>query len=400
MTLSSAIVKPLVSAAALLSTAQGLALEHLKLGTYGLKAGLVAPDEIAKAPVPTAAEAFSRETIKSLQAFIKKSPDGIASIAIMGDSTMMDFADELTHVTGTMFNTSSLDGPFRVHLSNDRPKSIWTGKGRNFVRPFETWNDTDFLTGPKSSVQSRTAIMRAQAATGVLYGKNCTWGGGIYTSVWADGPLKGLILYQWGFIPEYLDSCWGPCYKEAMQAMQPTAVFWNVGVHLLSKTMDAETCERRYSPSKPFCGDYGQLVKTATMDFLAVVPTVIFKTTNYICDEFERSAKVRQTFVEWQDVDKVEALEKQCAKDCPSFAGLKCRDWLMDSQTSERLHRESMSEIRKLQRKHNNLHVIDAFETTRRCCEKGCDSTKDGVHYHRLDPFLVNMTSAILANAK
>jgi len=251
----------------------------------------------------------------------------------------------------------------------------------------------------------KLTVLHAEASTKMLHAGNCNSGGGLETYGFRDGPFKNLIVHHWGFLPEYAEFCWLPCMKLAIKALKPTAVVWNVGFHLLNHDFNKVVCKQRHNPAAPGCGDHKQMVKMATQDMLEVgVKQVVWKHTNWVCEERQKSGfpKTAESLDKWHDEAALPSLEKQCAKDCPDYAGMKCYDWFFDAHTSTRMYKESEDALRELREEWGSDRVLDldAYNPTRRCCERGCeDETDDGEHYAGLDgSFVVRLASMLGRN--
>jgi len=329
---------------------------------------------------------------KDIESFVAQAPEGFATLVVMGDSTMSSlvsgFMDVILSVTE--------DKGENIYVSNDRLKKIRYGGG---VEPGEDWA----LEGLTEEMDKIT-VARAQASTKALHAKGCKSGGGIETHVFRSGPFKGLVLHNWGFLPEYTDFCWDDCMTDAMAALKPTAVLWNNGFHLLNHDFTASVCNQRHNPTKTNCGDYKQMVKMASQQMLASgIKQVIWKHTNYLCEERQVSGRFSMTedaLVKWNNVANHPQLEAECKQECPQYAaaGMLCYDWFFNAHTTERMYAESAEAVAELRAEvGEGLHVLDAFNLTRSCCDAGCeDKTDDGEHYPGLDAELATNMAAIL----
>lgn len=330
-------------------------------------------------------------TTANIQKLLEASPDGIASLVVMGDSTIAGLAGEFLDLP---------DGWWEVHLANDRPAKYHGTEGPVF--PGEQWS-ANTKGDDRRFVVAREAVKRAAAATEALHTQNCTWTGGLETFTLGP-PLRGFILHRWGFLPEYGATCWHKCFADAMRAIKPSAIMWNIGLHLLNHRFDKMTCDRRSNPSKPNCGDYQDMVRRGMYNMADATPTLVWRTTNYVCEPklVQRNPKLERDLVEWRDGANRPALEEQCHQDCPKFSDKECYNWLMNGRATELQYNQSLKAIdegRTLSRG-RSLRVLDAFKLTRDCCETGeCDATDDGEHYQGLDAQLANdLTSIMVEN--
>lgn len=332
------------------------------------------------------------DIMQNLQSFIAGS-GGSASLVLMGDSTVSGMVNDFVNFTDAIapgFKHGS--EVWNTYVSNDRPKSIHHGLG--WVHTGEEWVDPEAEGHPVA----KEHVKLAQAATKALHAKGCKWGGGLDTYVFG-GDLEGLVVHSWGFLPEYSEACWDSCFTDAMAALKPSAVMWNIGFHLLNHDFKKSTCEVRHNPTKLKCGDYKEMVTTGMTELASVVPQVVWRTTNWLCEAkvVESKPFLEHDLNKWKDPSSASWLEKQCQKDCPQYGSLSsCRDWLFDATTTERLYTESMDAIAQLPKK--GIHVLDAFKQTKDCCGAGCDAgTWDGEHYRGLDRDLVRGLAAILS---
>merc|ERR1719162_262705 len=81
---------------------------------------------------------------------------------------------------------------------------------------------------------------------------------------------------------------------------------------------------------------------------------------------------------------------------------MKCYDWFFDAHTSTRMYKESEDALRELREEWGSDRVLDldAYNPTRRCCERGCeDETDDGEHYAGLDASFVVSLAAMLGSS-
>lgn len=356
--------------------------------------------------VPQARPKWQQEQMyKDVQSFVQSTPGGNASIVLFGDSTMAGLARGLLNVSDEVVDSMEL-----VFVANGRPKrssyrffkwNIKVPSGKEFVTVNETVRRDPLIN---------RAIMNSQNAINMLWLRDCKSGGGLETYVLRSGPYKNLVVYHWPFIPEYTDFCWEECVTNAMKALQPTAVVWNVGFHLLNHDFSASVCKQRYNPTKKNCGNYQEMVSLATNSMLqSGIPNVVWKTTNWLCEKrqtvgFPSTAKGLE---KWHDEAKRPLLEQWCKRDCPQYAeaGLdSCYDWFFDARASHRMYNESMEALAQIKTKATSgIHVLDAFQKTKSCCEAGCEEeTQDGEHYDGLDndlaARLVGMLSGRLAD--
>jgi len=340
---------------------------------------------------------FNQEkTVADLQAFIK-AHGGSASIVLMGDSTVSGMVSDLLDIAPGVLSQTEM-----VHVTNDRPKGVKFHSKMPIVMPGDEW----FLPEALDDPMTKSVIERSQAAVKALHSKNCTWSGGVETFVTTSGDLKGMVVHHWGFIPEYGDSCWDSCYAEAVKALQPNAMMWNIGFHLLNHDFKQSTCTTRHNPSKRHCGDYGKMVTMAMTELSAVVPMLMWRTTNFLCEPLQVKAFpiVESAMVQWNDMSQRELLENNCHADCPEYKGLNCGDWVMSANTTQRMYWASMAVVEKLKDnlKHGNrVHVLDGFKATKNCCERGCEEeTADGEHYRGLDKDLIQDLAALLVHGE
>jgi len=350
------------------------------------------PEQISAQAMRGATQDQKKSIGRDIQKFIQSAPEGFATLVVVGDSTMSSlvsgFMDVIQSMTGDMGEN--------IYVSNDRAHMIRYGGG---VKPGEDW-----IKEGLNLTMDKVVAARGRASTKALHDKGCKSGGGIETHVFREGPFKNLVLHNWGFLPEYTDFCWDDCMTDSMAALKPTAVLWNNGFHLLNHDFNAGVCNQRHNPTKKNCGDYKQMVKLAMGDMLtAGVPHVIWKTTNYLCEERQVSGRfsmTEQALTKWHDVQQRPVLEESCKKDCPQYhaAGMKCYDWFFDAHTTERMYTESLQAVWELRDQHQGgVHVLDAFNVTKECCGGGCeDKTDDGEHYAGLDAELVTKLAAIL----
>lgn len=334
------------------------------------------------------------QTIREMQKFIERSPEGFGTLVLLGDSTMSGIVTEVMNVTREVELSLEL-----VYVSNDRNKPIMEWKGdynstnglnpnapRGGVHPGEDWYDETKM----DDNMVKLSIERARESTRKLHAKGCKSGGGIETYVFRRGDYKNLVIHHWGFLPEYAEMCWKPCMKEAVGALKAEAVVWNIGFHLLNHDFKKSICNRRHNPAKPGCGDYKSLVSTGTRQMLeAGVPTVIWKHTNWVCEkrQDEGFPQTTEALLKWKDLSQRSNLEKQCQVDCPQYKGMNCYDWHFNARTSQRMYFEATDALAEVREVYGNrVREIDTFKATKECCERGCeDETDDGEHYAGLD---------------
>lgn len=334
------------------------------------------------------------DTIRNFQKWITASPDGWSSLLAMGDSTMMGISVDMLNLTDEVLHAQNI-----VYAANDRGRPIQMG---TMLEDGQEWHDEKQLDDPMVAA----AVKRAQAATAALHSRKCTWGGGIQLYAYRESPLKGLVFMSWDFLPEYGEACWDACMGLAMQALKPSAVLWNIGFHLLNEDWDAEKCAKRQNPAKLNCGNYQKLVEHATTDFMKASPIVFWKTTNYLCEKkkIEWQPSLEETFAKWADPAQADALEAECHENCDKMKNFKCKDWVFRADTSELLYKESLAAVAHLQgmeQGHSSkLHVLDTFQATRSCCDRGCDvETQDGEHYRALDRGMIQKLASTLGAA-
>merc|ERR1719468_751983 len=94
---------------------------------------------------------------------------------------------------------------------------------------------------------------------------------------------------------------------------------WNVGLHTLNEKFDVDTCEKRASHSESFCNDYEGMVAAGTRELSLVVPTLIWKTTNYVCDSKLQGLGRVPFASEWTNQKTRMSLEAQCHTNCTAF---------------------------------------------------------------------------------
>lgn len=163
---------------------------------------------------------------------------------------------------------------------------------------------------------------------------------------------------------------------------------WNIGLHLLNEHFDTETCvtKGRDSHGQPNCGDYEQLVHMGMSQLSAVVPTLVWKTTNAICEHkmMESPEGPGEDLVKWKELSTREGMEAKCKSECTFFDDSEsCYDWLMAKNTTTSMHQTSVKVVSRIrdEASHSKIHILDAFKVTERCCDSGCPDTGDGMHY-------------------
>lgn len=344
---------------------------------------------------------MQQETIKDIQAFVASSEEEFATLVLFGDSTMAGVTTELLNLTDEINNAMEL-----IYVSNDRQKRVRYGcnEACGGVPPGGDWSNDSALT----DFISKETIARARASTEALHAKGCKSGGGLETYIFRQGPYRNLVVHHWGFLPEYAGMCWQDCMNDAMQALKPTAVVWNIGFHLLNHDFSPSVCEQRHNPTKPGCGDYELMVKMATEGMLdAGVKQVVWKHTNHVCEarQIIGFPKTEQGLKKWHKKGALAHLEQTCAKECPQFAkaGMKCYDWFFDAHASERMYSDAtraLAEVRAFAktREHKDAVLeLDAYMTTKECCDAGCEeATDDGEHYAGLDASLAKEITSML----
>lgn len=339
------------------------------------------------------------KTIQNLQTFIgAELRDGYTSIVIMGDSTMSGVVSNLLGIS-----EEAEQHKWLLHTTNDRPVAVHFTNDHSAVAPGGEWYEPDAQNSPVAKL----VLERSQAAQESLHSMNCTWAGGVSTYLFTGGPLEGLVVHDWGFIPEYGDACWKPCMPEAVKAFKASAVLWNIGFHLLNQKFDKEICARRQNMAKENCGDYKELVKMGTHQFLDVVPIVIFRSTNHLCEAKHRDFICTQLVTEydwWQNDSMRPQLEEACHENCPLIANhLKCYDFLMSSRATDLFYEQSINAIVELQAevplRASRIHMLDAYESSKQCCDSSCNATDDGEHYTGLDRGLVDQLAVLLARS-
>jgi len=334
-------------------------------------------------------------TIANLQKVIEASQDGIASVVLMGDSTIAGLAGEFLDLTSW----------WEVYVANDRPQKYHGSEGP--IEPGQDWGvDVECPTCTQKRFDvARAAVQRGKAATAKLHSQNCTWAGGIETFAMGE-PLRGLLVHRWGFLPEYGEACWQSCMADAMKELKPTAIMWNVGLHLLNHRFDVATCSRRSNPAKYNCGDYQEMVHHGMSQLAFATPTLVWRTTNWVCEPkiIQHNPHLKSDLDMWQLEANRPSLEDKCKLECPKYAEKDCYNWLMNGRATELQYNQSMAAVTQaktaLRGRGEQLYVLDAFKLSRQCCENevGCDETEDGEHYQGLDAALANELSSIMLN--
>lgn len=307
-------------------------------------------------------------TIRELQVFLQAQPDKMASVLLIGDSTVRGMAEKLVNLTeiSKVYRASDM-----LHYSNEHL-------------------DDKVQEGTLSHKAQLTAMRGYRA----LHDQNCTVSGALEATVFG-APLEGLVLYHWEFIPEYSDACYKPCLVDAAEAMKPTAVMWNVGLHLLSVNYDAKACAREHGKNhgKLHCNDYESLVAMGVNGLAPTSNKFVFRTTNSVCwDKIGNKP-------DWHDQTKRRELEETCHRECPDFSETDhCYDWLLDEHSTALQYRQAMrsvdQEILAAQADGSrSVHVLDAYAAS----HQNCDATSDGVHFTALDGQLVHDLAKILA---
>eukprot|EP00928_Gymnodinium_smaydae_P088376 TRINITY_DN72474_c0_g1_i1.p2 TRINITY_DN72474_c0_g1~~TRINITY_DN72474_c0_g1_i1.p2 ORF type:complete len:425 (+),score=129.29 TRINITY_DN72474_c0_g1_i1:74-1276(+) len=328
-----------------------------------------------------------QQTFSNLQRFVA-SQDNFASLVLFGDSTMAGVVTEILNISQEVQDTMEL-----IYVSNDRLKRVRYGcdEACGGVPPGGEWNNESAMT----DVFSKAVLKRAEASTAALHASDCKSGGGLETYIFRAGPYKNLVVHHWGFLPEYSGFCWQPCMDEAMAALKPTAVVWNVGFHLLNHDFTPSICNQRHNPVKPGCGNYKEMVKMGTTGMLeAGVKQVIWKHTNWVCEKRQIAGfpKTAKGLRKWHKKGALMKLERACASDCPQYkeAGLKCYDWFFDAHASARMYRQALLALREVRAERpddaDSILELDAFKASKDCCAAGCEAqTDDGEHYAGLD---------------
>lgn len=342
------------------------------------------------------------QIIQNIQDFIKSSPEGFATIVLMGDSTMSGITTELLNITSA---APGEDGCIYelVYVSNDRARAVNYGcnRGCGGVPPGGEWILKEALTDD----MARKTALRAQASTKALHDDGCKSGGGLETYLFRTGPFKGLVVHHWGFLPEYTDFCWDNCMTNAMAALKPQAVLWNIGLHLLNHDFKPSVCAVRKNPTKKNCGNYKEMVKLATTSMVnSGIPHVIWKSTNWLCEDIQSEGfpLTKAALDKWHVEENRPNLNQQCLQDCPAYKDLDlpCYEWFMDAHTSTRMYHESESALEDLHAEledGNSVSRLDAYAVTKECCDGDCHKeTDDGEHYTGLDAGLVKTLAQTL----
>lgn len=344
-------------------------------------------------PLPAPPQDFPKEldaTVEHISRFVKAAPEGAASLLLLGDSTIRTMNNMLAHIGKVQ----------SVHVKNDRPSDgpgyPILSSGSTVIEPGAEWHDARYASHP--------VVLRAIAASKEIQRQGCSWGGTLETMLVGD-PMEGLIVHYWNFLPEYSShGCWQQCMADAVKVLEPRAMMWNIGMHLMNEKFDIETCQKRHSHASSNCGDYEQLVTLGMRGFAAVVPTVVWKTTNAICDKvmMEHDVEVAENLPQWKDPKQRPVMEEQCHKQCPFFKSTEaCYDWLAVSDSTQRMYKASMTVAETYQKKSTfaKVHVLDAYDVTKTCCDSSCPDTPDGMHYiNGTDAFLMKSLAKIIAD--
>lgn len=342
--------------------------------------------------VPDGPENFPDElhaTITSMSAFIKKSPKDDASLVMMGDSTMRTLGGMLGKVGGVVH---------RAYVSNDglegaKYEVMGEGDGIHEIAVGEDW------VNPKYA--DHFATKRAMSANKLLHSKGCNWGGPFEVQM-GNGALEGLVIFYWGFIPEWsAQGCWKSCMADAVRVLRPRAMVWNVGLHTLNEKFDVDTCQKRTGHAESFCSDYEGMVEAATKDLVPLVPTLIWKTTNHVCDSKLQGLGRVPFGREWGKPMLRVKLETECHKNCTAFrADESCYDYLMSGQSTKRMRSAWTAALSKF-KSASDVHILDSYSLTEACCQKDCDESHDGLHYTgKVDATLMKDLAGILADSR
>lgn len=341
---------------ALLSVA--LLLLHLRLASSRLLRSTLSPaDSVSDSQA---------DTVNSLREFVASSPDKVASLVLIGDSSVRGLVDMLLSLTSVR----------KVYTSSD------------LVKGSTQWHEP----GALEDAVGRIAIQRAQETNSFFKDSDCALKGAIETSVF-DKPLEGLVLHYWTFLPEISDACWKPCMTDMVRVLKPNAVLWNIGLHLLSSRYDLKNCELEHGKvlAKPACGHYEELVTQGMEALSSVTPTLIWRTTNWACWDKLISKP------DWHDPVSRDSLEDACHKECPLgpySVGEFCYDHLLDAHGTGLQYNRSMRAVTNVQKQVSaDIHVLDAFAIT----HENCDAAKDGLHYPSVDDQLARSLASILS---
>jgi len=343
-----------------------------------------------------------QQALSDVQKFIQSSEEGFATLVLLGDSTMAGITEELLNMTSSSPGEAGCIYEL-LYVSNDRARSVNYGcnRGCGGVPPGGEWMDESKLTDD----MARKTVWRAKESTRRLHAQGCKSGGGLETYVFRTGPFQGLVVHHWGFLPEYTEFCWDDCMTDAMAALKPQAVLWNIGLHLLNHDFKPSVCDVRKNPTKKNCGNYQDMVALATRGMeSAGVDKVIWKTTNWLCEDIQSEGfpATKEALTKWHNVADRKKNNEQCLKDCPAYGSLDlpCYEWFMDAHTTTRLHQESAYALQKVRNEDGKgVHVLDAYWKTKYCCDQGChDMTDDGEHYTGLDSKLMIGFASILGD--
>jgi len=322
--------------------------------------------------LPEEGNRFRSQTVKDLQSFILSSPGGSASLVFIGDSSVRGLVESVLNLTSS------------THVY----------QGSHLSQGGSEWQDPTLERDLENGATLRwaTAVANAKTAYGFFESTSCGLRGAIETHYY-DQPLEGLVLHYWAFQPEINEACWKPCMAEMVQALQPSAVVWNIGLHLLSTRYDAKNCEMDHGkvPGKANCGNYEELVTEGLGQLSSVTPKLVWRTTNWACwDKFVSKP-------DWHDLATRDELEEACRNECPEgpvAAGENCYDQLLDTRGTRLQYDRSMRAINNVKwKKNSTVQVLDAFTKTR----DNCDETPDGVHYRNLDFELARDLASLLA---
>lgn len=213
---------------------------------------------------------------------------------------------------------------------------------------------------------------------------------GVYTSYFG-APLN-LTLHRVGIHSRLADDqgCFDKCLVDTVAALQPGAVVWNLGLHLMHMYPERPCVAEPEKHNYHNCGDYEELVYNSAAALMEVTPVLVWRTTNAICEA--KLGQSEQTLLAaWRDDDDGEELEEKCQEECQLGDNRTCADELADSRGAELQRRLSLKAITDVSR---DIALLDAYTLT----EGRCNMTLDGQHYDSLSYDEVASLSFILAS--
>lgn len=213
---------------------------------------------------------------------------------------------------------------------------------------------------------------------------------GVYTSYFG-APLN-LTLHRIGLHSRLADDtgCFDQCLVDAVAELQPGAVVWNFGLHLMHVYPERSCVAEPEKQNYHNCGDYGSLVKSSAAALMKVTPLLIWRTTNAICEEKYHPDTVK-LLEAWHGETTGAELEERCQEECGLGEGRSCLDELADAHGAQLQRRLSLQAITSVSR---DIALLDAFTMT----EDRCDMTPDGEHYAKLSYDEVSALAFILAS--